>query len=78
MVNMLHCKIRVNSGLGVSKVVTSTLDKKGDKENGNPSKEFEGVENDYQTQKQLAEQLGVSQRASIQSAMRDGKDSEDR
>ena len=34
MVNMLHRKVRVNDASGVSKVVTSTLDKKEDKEQG--------------------------------------------
>ena len=38
MVNMLHRKIRVNEGFGVSKVVTSTHDKKEDKERGKPQK----------------------------------------
>ena len=32
MVNMLYCKIRVNDGFSISKVVTSTQDKKKDKE----------------------------------------------
>ena len=38
MVNMLHHKIRVNDGFGVSKVVTSPQDKKTDKEHGKLSK----------------------------------------
>ena len=37
MVNVLHCKIRVNDGFGVSKVVT-------DKEHGKLPKKFEDVE----------------------------------
>ena len=67
MVNMLHRKIRVNDGFGVLKVVTSMLQ---DKEHGKPSKRYEDVElqalldeDDSQTQKQLAEQLSVSQQA---------------
>ena len=44
MVNMLHRKIRVNDGFEVSKVVTSTQDKKNDKEHGNCKKTFEDVE----------------------------------
>ena len=57
MVNVLHRKIHPNVGLGISKVVTK--DKK---------KKFEDVElqalsdeYDSQTQKQLTEQLDVSQ-----------------
>ena len=38
MVNVLHRKIRVNDGFGVSKVVTSTQNKKEDKEHGNCQK----------------------------------------
>ena len=61
--------------------------KKGDfevvhKEHGKQTKEFEDMElqalldeNDSQTQKQLAEELGVSQQSV--SNRRDGKDSED-
>ena len=67
---MLHRKIRVKDGFGVSKVVTSTQNKKEDKEHGKPPKKSEDVElqvlldEDYsQTQKQLVEQLGVSQQA---------------
>jgi len=37
-VNMLHRKIRMNDGLDVSKVVTSTQNKEEDKEHGKPSK----------------------------------------
>ena len=67
---MFHGKIRVNDGFGVSKVVTSTQDKKEVKEHGKPDKKFEDVElqalldeYDSKAQKQLAEQLGVSQQA---------------
>ena len=72
MVNMLHHKIHVNDGFGVSKVVTSTQDKKEDKELGNspinrkcPTTHCKALldEDDSQTQKQLAEQLGVSEQA---------------
>ena len=67
MVNLLQSKICVNNCLDVSKVVTSTQDKKEDKEHGKPPKQFENVESldedDSQTQKQLADQLGVSQKA---------------
>ena len=62
--NMLHRKTRVNDGLGVSKVVTSTQDKKEDKEHGKPSQKSEDMElneDDSQIQKQFAEQLDVSQ-----------------
>ena len=38
MVNMLHRKMHVNDGFGVSIVVTSTQDKKEDKEHGKSSK----------------------------------------
>ena len=68
MVNMLHRKIHVDDGFCISKVVTSTQGKKEDKEHGNRQK-FEDVElqalldeDNSQTHKQLAEQLGVSQR----------------
>ena len=44
MVNRLHRKIRVNDGFGVLKVVTSTQDKKQDKESEKPLKKFEDVE----------------------------------
>jgi len=67
MVNMLHRKIRVNNGFGVSKVVIIDV---ADKEHGKPPKRYEDVElqalldkDDLQTQKQLAEQLNVSQQA---------------
>ena len=40
MMNMLHRKIRVFDGFGVSKVVTSTQDKKEDKEHGKPPKKM--------------------------------------
>ena len=43
MVNMLHRKIRVNDGFGISKVVTSTQDKKEYKEHGKPLKKFKDV-----------------------------------
>ena len=57
-----------------------------DKEHGKPSKRYEDVElqalldeDDLQIQKQLAEQLSVSQHAVFfQSPTRDGKDSEGR
>ena len=65
---MFHRKTRMNDGFGVSKVVTSTQDKNEDKERGKPPRKFEDVElqtlldqDDSQTQKQLAEQSGVSQ-----------------
>ena len=70
MVNMFHRNIRVNDGFIVSKVISSTQDKKENKVHGKPSKIFEDVElqtllneDDSQTQKQLAEQLFVSQQA---------------
>ena len=44
MVNILHRKIRVNDGYGVSKAVTSTQDKKKDEEYGKSRKKFEDVE----------------------------------
>ena len=44
MANMLHREIRVNESFGVSKVVTSTQDKKEDKEHGKLSKKFENKE----------------------------------
>ena len=44
MVSMFHRKIRVNDGLGVSKVVTSAQDKKEDKKHGKLPKKFEDVE----------------------------------
>ena len=44
MVNMIHRKIRVNDGFGVSKVPISTQDKKEDKEHGKPPKKLEDVE----------------------------------
>ena len=82
MVNLLHRQIRANGGFGVSKVMTSTHDKKEDKVHGKPANKFEDVklqalldEDGSETQKQLAEQLGTS---CFQSATRDGKDSEDR
>ena len=67
MVNMFHRKIRVNDGFGIAKVVTSTQDKREDKEHGKSPKirRLQALldENDSKTQKQLAEQLGSSQRA---------------
>ena len=64
---MLHRKVRVNDGFGVSKVVTSML---VDKEHEKPPKRYKDVElqalldeDDSQTQKELAEQLGVSRQA---------------
>ena len=70
MANMLHRNICVNDGFGVSKVVTSTQDKKEDEERGKPPEKFKDVElqawldeDDSQTQKQLVEQSGVSQQA---------------
>ena len=66
MVKMLHRN--VNDCFGISKVVTSTQDKKEDKEHGKSPKQFEDMElqalldeDDSETQKQLAEQLGVGQ-----------------
>ena len=61
MMNMLYRKIRVNDGFGVSKVVTSTHDKKEDKEHGKLPKNSKmwNCKHDSQTQKQIAEQLGV-------------------
>ena len=60
----------MNDDFDVSKVVIYTQEKKEDKEHGKQSKRFEDVElqallyeDDSQTQKQLAEQLGVSQQA---------------
>ena len=44
MVNMFHCKKRVNDGFDVSKVVTSIQDEKEDKEHEKPPKKFEDVE----------------------------------
>ena len=44
MMNMFHCKIRVNDGFGVSIVVTSTQDHKEDSEHREPPKKFEDVE----------------------------------
>ena len=41
--NMFHRKMRVSDDFGVSKVVASTKDKKGDKEHGKPPKQFEEV-----------------------------------
>ena len=38
MVNMLHRNVRVNDGLGVSKAVISTQDKREDKEHRKPPK----------------------------------------
>ena len=68
MVNMLDREIRVNDSFSVSKVVSSTQDKKKDKEPGKLPKKFGDVESqalsgegDSQTQKQLGEQLGVGQ-----------------
>ena len=69
MVNMLHRKIHVNDGFGVSKVMTSTHDKKEDKKRGKLQKiadvELQALfdEDNSQTQKQLAEQLDISQQA---------------
>ena len=70
MVNVLCRKIRVNDGFDVSKVVTSTQEKREDKEHGKPPKIFEDVElqvlldeDDSQAQKQLDKQFGVSQQA---------------
>ena len=67
MVDMFHDKRR---GFKVLKVVTSTQDKKEDKEHGKPPKKFEDVKlqasldkDDSRTQKQLAEYLGVDQEA---------------
>ena len=58
MVNILHHKICVNDGFGVSKVGTSTHGKKKDKEDKNPKK-FKDMElqvlldeDDSETQKQ--------------------------
>ena len=66
MVNMLYRKKRVNDGFSVSKLEISMLPK----EHGKPPKKYEDVElqalldeDDSQTQKQLAEQLSVSQQA---------------
>ena len=44
MMNMFHRMIRVNDDFGVSKVGTSTQDKKEDKEHEKPPKKFEDVE----------------------------------
>ena len=84
VVNMLHRKIRVYDGFGDSKTVTSTQDKKEDKEHAKPPTKFEDVElqrflheNVSQTQKQFGDQLGVNQQA-VSNATRDGKDSVDR
>ena len=47
MMNLIHQKIHVNDGFGVSKVVTSTQDKKEDKETRNMEnrkEKFEDVE----------------------------------
>ena len=44
MVNMLHRKICAIDDFGVSKVVTSTQDKKKDEDLEKPSKNFEKVE----------------------------------
>ena len=81
---MLHRKIRVNDSFDVSKVVTLTQDKKEDKEHGKQPKRFKYVEleallneDESQTQKQLAEQLSVSQQ-DVSTATRDGKGSKDR
>ena len=59
MVNMLHNKVRLNDGFGVSKVVTSRLQTRKVENN---EKKFDDVElqvlldeDDSQTQKQLAE-----------------------
>ena len=64
MVNLLHHKNRVNDGFSVSKLEISML------QTSEPSKKYEDVElqallneDDSQTQKQLAEQLSVSQQA---------------
>ena len=44
MVNMIHRKVRVNDGFGVSKVMTSTQDKKEDKEDIHNRQKFKDVE----------------------------------
>ena len=66
MANMFHCNIRVNDSLSVSKVVTSTQNKKT--KNVETDKKFEDVElqtllneDEPQTQKQPLEQTGVTQ-----------------
>ena len=67
MVNMLHRKIYVNDGFGVSKVMTLRLQtRKMEK----PTKIFEDVKlealldkDDSQAQRQLAEQLDVTGQA---------------
>ena len=81
MANMLHRKIPVTNSFDVSKVVTTRLKTRKMK----TAKKFEDVklqallnEDDSQTQKQLAEQLGVSQRAVFNRLREMGKDSEDR
>ena len=67
MVNMLHRKIRVNDGVGVLKVVTSMLQTRNteNRQKGTKNVELQALldEDDSQTQKQLAEQLSVSQQA---------------
>ena len=65
---MLHRKIRLNNGVGVTEVVTSTQDKKEDRKHRKLSRKFEDVEalldeDDSQTQKQLTEQLDVNQQS---------------
>ena len=64
MVNMLHSKIRVNDSFRYLKSGDFEVE---DKEHWKPPKKFKDVElqalldqTDSQTQKQLAEQLGVS------------------
>jgi len=67
MVNMFHRKKRVNDGFSVSKLEISMLQTRNTEK---PPKKYENMElqalldeDDSQTQKQLAEQLSVSQQA---------------
>jgi len=75
---MLHRKKRVNDGFKIGDFDVAN------KEHRKPPKKYEDVklqvlldEDDSQIQKQLAEQLSVSQQA-ISNRLRDGKDSESR
>ena len=64
MVGIVHLKLRVNDGFGISKVVTSRLQTR----NMENRQKFEDVEfqalfdeDDSRIQKQLAQELGASQ-----------------
>ena len=72
MLNVLHRKMCVNDGFGISKLVISTQDEKeeGRQRTWKIAKKFEDVQlqallddDDSQTQKQSTKQLGVDQQA---------------